>query len=85
MTGTDTGLAFIGDAAFASAGLTALGIPADQVKTTLAAVTGDVNAELPEGDFPVVVRVCESCARRAELEVGLWPNVPMYTRPESRP
>lgn len=85
MQGTDTGLAFIGDAVFAAAGLTALGIPEDQVQFTLAAAAGNVDGEVPEGEMPVVVRVCASCASRADLEVGLWPEVPMYTavkRPE---
>lgn len=84
MQGTDTGLAFVGDARFAAAGLTALGIPDDQVQFTLAAATGNVDGRLPEGEMPVVVRVCGSCAGRAHLEVGLWPEVPMYTPREGQ-
>ncbi|QWF78675.1 hypothetical protein [Amycolatopsis sp. CA-230715] len=84
LKGTDTGLVFIGDAAFISAGLTALGIPKDQVVHTLAAATGGVDGAHPAGDMPMGVRVCKSCARRADLEVGLWPTVPLYIPPKPR-
>lgn len=80
MTGTDTGLAFIGNAEFAAAGLIALGIPQDQVPLILAAAIGSTDGRLPEGDLPVVVRACASCARTSELEVGLWPDIPLYMK-----
>ncbi|GAA1961698.1 hypothetical protein [Amycolatopsis minnesotensis] len=84
MKGTNTGLVLVGDAAFVSAGLIALGIPQHQVQFVLAAATGHPDGELSAGEMPAVVRACASCARRAKMEVGLWPTVPVYVPPKPR-
>jgi hypothetical protein len=67
MTGTDTGVAFIGDTYFQAAGLVALGVPIEEASATI--------SEFPAPfDQPMQVRVCQDCADRSKirgLRVGL--------------
>lgn len=73
LTGTDTGLAFVGEAEWAIAGLNVLGVPMDQAPAVFDAMTGCVPGTVPDGEMTVVVTVCASCVQRssASFEVGL--------------
>ncbi|WP_103344041.1 hypothetical protein [Amycolatopsis sp. CA-126428] len=77
---TLTGLAFVGDVEFASAGLFRLGVAPADVEQVLAAALSRVTALPAKAELPVVVRVCRTCGDRADLGVGLWPDVPLHTR-----
>jgi hypothetical protein len=64
LTPTDTGLAFQGPAEWAIAGLTVLGVPADEAAITLEARWETAPGNVPDGEVTVPVRVCRECVRR---------------------
>lgn len=75
----DTGLGFKGDAAWCVDGLRHLGLPAEAAVATFMLIYGGV----PEGEVPMPLVVCESCATAAHLNVRpLALGVPVYS-PES--
>lgn len=71
MRGTDTGLAFIGEAEWAVAGLTLLGVPENLALSILSAATGCDPGMVPEGEITIEVRVCKGHADAVGLPVGL--------------
>lgn len=71
LSGTDTGLAFVGEAEWAIAGMMRLGIPQEQASVMLSDATGCDPGKVPDGTITVPLRVCEGCAGEADLEVGL--------------
>lgn len=76
LRGTDTGLAFTGEAEWAIAGLYRLGIPQDQGAAMVEMFTGCEPGRVPSGEITVAVRVCRACASKANMPVGLIPEVP---------
>ena len=68
---TDTALAFTGPAEWIVAGLMALGVPNDQAITMVEDFTGANEGKAIPGLMSVPMRVCESCAEKASLPVGL--------------
>lgn len=81
LKGTDTGLAFVGEAEWVLAGLRVLGVPDDQASETLGAVTGCQPGMVPDGEITVQLRVCETCAKATGtgMTVGLVATgVPRY-------
>jgi hypothetical protein len=87
LRGTDTGLVFAGEAEWAAAGLVNLGVPADQAVAILSHGTGSEPGKVPDGDITVMFRVCQACASKAQLPVGLVTsgNLPTISKPpESR-
>jgi hypothetical protein len=71
MQGTDTGLAFVGWAEVAIAGLVALGVPVDEAGPMVSEFTGSPPGEVPIGTITIPVRVCEACADKVRLPVAL--------------
>jgi hypothetical protein len=87
LRGTDTGLAFTGEAEWVLAGLEVLGIPKNQAANMLEQVTGCDPGMVPAGDYTLGVRLCVKCAAAssAGFTVGLFPGeVPEY-RPKGTP
>ena len=90
LQGTDTGLAFVGEAEWVIAGLTVLGIPEDQGTTMISEVTGCAPGNVPLGEVTMHVRVCAKCAAASGmgLTVGLLSDaagVPGYRQPKGTP
>lgn len=82
MRGTDSGLAFKGEAEWAVAGLFMLGIPEDQAATMVSSATGCEPGEVPPGEVTVSVRVCRECAEASPtgMKVGLIATgIPVYS------
>jgi hypothetical protein len=71
MKGTDTGLAFKGEAEWAVVGLMRLGVPQDEAERTVSIGTGSDPGKVPPGVITVAFRVCKSCADKAGMPVGL--------------
>lgn len=71
LQGTDTGLAFVGEAEWGAAGLQVLGIPSDQAAGMVSQATGSQPGMVPEGEVTIAVTVCSGCAGKAGLPVGL--------------
>jgi hypothetical protein len=71
MKGTDTGLAFKGEAEWAIAGLLRLGVPEDEASATVSLGTDSDPGKVPPGVITVAFRVCKSCADQAGMPVGL--------------
>ena len=70
LNGCDTGLAFVGEAEWAMAGILALGVPADQAQTMvvdkLALEYGIAEpGVVPGGDVTVGVSVCQPCVDKS--------------------
>ena len=63
--GTDTGLAFYGKSEWMIAGLHALGVPAKHAGIIVSNVTGCEPGKVPEGEFPMTVRVCGACVTKS--------------------
>lgn len=85
LRGTDTGLAFAGEAEWSLAGMRVLGIPDDIAHVMLEQNTGCEPGKVPDGDITVALRVCKSCVESTGtgMEVGLVATgVPTY-RPRS--
>jgi hypothetical protein len=91
MTGTDTGLAFVGEPEWVIAGLVVLGIPMDEAVATWRVFLEEEFEEVPDvrtRDFTYTVRVCQACvdASGAPLTVGLiGGGVPGYHEPPAGP
>lgn len=70
LRGTDTGLAFVGEAVFAAEGLNALGLPVEQAVATIQVFAeqemGCARGTMPEGEQTWVFRVCQDCADHSE-------------------
>ena len=64
---TDTGLAFDGEAEFAVACLSKLGVPMEQSAVAIQLATGCEPGMVPEGRFRLVVRVCRDCVSASEV------------------
>lgn len=71
LQGTDTGLAFTGEAEWVIAGLVVLGVPREQADAT--AFPDSDPGMVPDGTVTVGVRVCQSCvdASGTKMPVGL--------------
>ena len=81
LKGTDTGLAFVGEAEWALAGLQVLGVPPEQADGVLAAATKLDTGQVPSTEITITVTVCEACAAAASapLAVGVLAlGVPHY-------
>jgi hypothetical protein len=81
LRGTDTGIAFFGEAEWVAAGMKVLGIPLEQAAVMISDVTGCGRGKVPAGRFQIVVRVCRDCVRASGtlLRVGLIPDrIPCY-------
>lgn len=70
LTGCDTGLAFVGEAEWAVAGVRALGVPADQAQTMvvdkLTREYGIAEPDVvPDGVVMVGVSVCQPCVDKS--------------------
>jgi hypothetical protein len=80
LRGSDTGLAFRGEAEFVLAGLHHLGIPDDQCEVLVSHFTGCDPGKVPVGAFTFPVRVCGPCAEAGgKLTVGLISTgIPLY-------
>lgn len=80
--GTDTGLAFVGPAEWAAAGLQVLGVPEDQADLLLLELTGCPPGMVPRGSITVGIRVCKACAASAGMRVArVATGVPGITPP----
>jgi hypothetical protein len=70
LEGTDTGLAIVGDAEYAAAGLAAMGVPITEAIATIAVYAeralGFDQGTVPTGKQTWVLRVCRDCADRGE-------------------
>ena len=85
MKGTDTGLAFVGEAEWIMAGMVRMGIPIDQVPGTFGACVGSAPGMVPVGRLTVTVRACVGCANLAGLPVdviAVGSQIPSYVQPE---
>jgi hypothetical protein len=71
LRGTDSGVAFTGTAEWIVAGLVKLGVPEEEAVATLSRATGCDPGMVPGGEFAFPIRVCEECADRTGLVVGL--------------
>jgi hypothetical protein len=71
LRGTDTALAFTGEAEWAAAGLIRLGVPAPEVMATISHYLDVEPGMVPDGRFTVFFKVCKRCADRAGFSVGL--------------
>ena len=71
LQGTDTGIAFVGPAEWAVAGLMTLGIPEDQAFDTISFGTGCDRGMIPEGEQTIPVRVCQSCVDKCGVRFPL--------------
>lgn len=79
LNGTDTGLAFTGEAEWVIAGLARLGVPVDQASVIVSDATGDRPGIVPAASFTLAFQVCDNCAQRRGLKVGLVAlGVPNY-------
>jgi len=87
LRGTDTGLAFSGEAEWAIAGLMGMGIPQDEASLMVSNSTGCDPGMVPLGEVTVCVRVCQQCANRAVDKNGKGPKVGLLTNdiPNYRP
>jgi hypothetical protein len=70
LKGSDTGVAFVGDAEWAIAGLQHLGVE-DEATSIVSRLSGAPPGMVPDGEITVLVRVCESCARSVGFPVGV--------------
>jgi hypothetical protein len=86
LRGTDTGLVFAGEAEWAAAGLVDIGVPEDQAIATVSHGTGSEPGTVPDGDITVMFRLCQVCASKARLPVGLVAsgNLPTIDQPPER-
>ena len=71
LRGTDTALAFVGEAEWAVAGLQHLGVPDYQAGATVSYGLGCGPGEVPDGEVTVMFRVCRECADKAGFPVAL--------------
>jgi hypothetical protein len=71
--GTDTVLAFHGEAEWHIAALQVLGIPAQEVEATYAAATRGELGKVPVGEFTVQVRVCTACVEKSPFHPRVRP------------
>lgn len=90
LRGTDTGLAFVGEAEWVIAGLTVLGIPQHQAGAMVSEATGTPPGKVPVGEVTMHLRVCRRCAAAsgAGFTVGLLSDaggVPGYRQPKGTP
>jgi hypothetical protein len=71
--GTDTGLAFTGEAEWIIAALMHLGIPDDQASALVSYASGCDPGKVPVDDVTMLFRVCNDCATKPAggLNVGL--------------
>jgi hypothetical protein len=77
MRGTDTGLAFKGEAEWAIAGVVICGVPLDQAVVIVSDGLGVGGGEVPGGEVVFGVRCCHACA---PMDVGLIATgVPVYS------
>jgi hypothetical protein len=78
LRGTDTAVAFEGEAEWAAVGISRLGLTLDEAALVISQATGCDEGMCPPGQFQIVVRVCRSCAE-GKLEIGRFPGaVPCY-------
>ena len=73
LNGTETAVAFEGEAEWVIAGFTVLGVMSDQSRATLAESAPErwQDGKVPAGRVTEAVRVCGDCAGRAGFPVGL--------------
>lgn len=81
LRGTDTGIAFAGEAEWAVAGIIRLGIPPGQAAAMVSHATGCEPGMVRAGSLNIGVRVCRGCADASGtgITVGLIPDeMPTY-------
>ena len=67
LRGTDTALAFQGEAEWMIAGVSALGVPLKQAGVMVSHFFGCLPGRVPDGDdLTIVVQVCSSCVAKAK-------------------
>lgn len=78
LRGTDTALAFVGEAEWAIAGLKVLGLPKKEAHSTLEAFLvefqpGHIPGMVPPGVITIPVQVCQRCAGKVKTAQGPFP------------
>lgn len=81
--GTDTALGFDGEVEWAMSGLDSLGVPEDRAEAMVLELLGATASAVPAGRLSFLYRVCQACADKAGLKVGLVVGgpVPHYHQP----
>ncbi|GAA1025331.1 MULTISPECIES: hypothetical protein [Amycolatopsis] len=63
-----------------------MGLPDDQARQLVSAVSGSANDTVPTTEITIGVRVCRSCFSPTDLAatgctIGVFPDVPAYRPP----
>lgn len=84
LKGTDTGLAFTGEAEWIAGALVYLGLPTDHAISMVSMATGSDPGMAPVGRVTIGVRICATCASAPTkpMQVGLVAlGLPTYSQP----